>query len=410
MEANAINFDPLSDHFARDPYSVYAGLRRIEQPVYYEAMNAWLLPRYKEVEQVALNRACVRSLDAFMTPEQVSAERKKMNWHDMPNHSRLVQFSLLDSDGDVHFRLRKLVLGVFSTRNISRYRSMIAAYVEGLLDALLAQEEIDFVKDLAAKIPGRVIGNVLGVPDEDCSKLRDWSEDVVQFFDSGRSEEHKQLAERATTEFYLYLLELLALRDREPQDDLISTLLAAKKAGEINETELVSTCMLILMAGHGSTTDVMGSGMLALLQNPDQLRLLREDPGHIQTAVQEMFRFESPLPFFHRYAAEDVEVLGRIYPKGSKFGLLYGSANRDSACFPDAASFDVTRNPNKHIAFGRGAHLCLGNHLSRLTMHTVFLALLQKTRSIQLLSEAVDFKRSLSVRGPISLPLKLKAA
>ncbi|MEM7277807.1 MAG: cytochrome P450 [Pseudomonadota bacterium] len=409
MNANAVNFDPLSEQFARDPYSIYADLRRIEQPVYYEAMDAWLLPRYKEVEQVALNRNCVRSLDAFMAPEQVSAERRKINWHDMPNHSRFVQFSLLDSDGDVHFRLRKLVLGVFTTRNISRYQSMIGEYLDVLLDALLQKGEIDFVEDLAAQIPGRVIGNVLGVPDADCTRLRAWSEDVVQFFDSGRTEDHKQLAERATTEFYAYLLELLALRDRVPKDDLISTLLAARKAGEINETELISTCMLILMAGHGSTTDVLGSGMRALLQNPDQLQRLRDDPGHMQTAVQEMFRFESPLPFFHRYAAEDVEVLGHVYPKGSKFGLLYGSANRDSACFPEADSFDITRNPNKHIAFGRGAHLCLGNHLSRLTMQSVFLALLEKTRSIELLSDTVPFKRSLSVRGPIRLPLRLRA-
>ena len=189
--------------------------------------------------------------------------------------------------------------------------------------------------------------------------------------------------------------------------NLHGTLIEAKKSGDIDETELISTCMLILMAGHGSTIDVMGSGMNALLQHPDQMERLRQDQGLIKTAVQEMFRFESPLPFFHRHASEDVEVLGQHYPKGTKIGLLYASANRDSERFPDADRFDISRNPNRHIAFGRGAHLCLGNHLSRLDMEIVFLALLEKAKSIELMTDEVRFKHSLSVRGPISLPLSL---
>ena len=166
--------------------------------------------------------------------------------------------------------------------------------------------------------------------------------------------------------------------------------------------------MLILMAGHGSTIDVMGSGMNALLANRDQLERLRQDPGLIQTAVQEMFRYESPLPFFHRHVTDSVEVLGKTYPKGTTFGLLYGSANRDPERFPHADRFDVARAPNRHIAFGRGAHLCLGNHLSRLDMEIVFLTLLERTKNIELTTDHVKFKRSLSIRGPISLPLALE--
>ena len=167
--------------------------------------------------------------------------------------------------------------------------------------------------------------------------------------------------------------------------------------------------MLILMAGHGSTIDVMGSGMNALLENPDQLARLRQEHSLIQTAVQEMFRYESPLPFFHRHATEATEVLGKTYPKGTTFGLLYGSANRDPERFPDADKFDISRKPNRHIAFGRGAHLCLGNHLSRLDMEIVFLTLLDKAKRIELATDDVSFKRSLSVRGPTSLPLSLTA-
>ena len=403
------SFDPLSESFAQDPYAAYAKLREIEQPVYYEDMNVWLLSRFEDVEKAALNPSFVRSLGAFLTQDEVAEERRKANWHDMPNHSRFVQFSLLDSDGEIHFRLRKLVLGMFTGRYVERYRSMIQQYVDKLLDTALEKREIDFVQDLAMHVPGHIIGNVLGVPDEDCPQLRIWSENVVQFFDVGRTNEHKQRAEQATTEFYEYLRALLAQRRKQPKDDLISTLIEAKKAGDINETELISTCMLILMAGHGSTIDVLGSGMNALLQNPAQLARLRREHNLIQTAVQEMFRYESPLPFFHRHATEATEVLGETYPKGTTFGLLYGSANRDPAHFPDADKFDISRKPNRHIAFGRGAHLCLGNHLSRLDMEIVFLTLLDKTKSIELTADGIKFKRSLSVRGPVCLPISLMA-
>lgn len=403
-------FDPLSESFARDPYTVYAELRKTEQPFYYEEFDCWLLSRFKDIEKAALNPRFVRSLGAFRPAQIVEEEKRKANWHDMPNHSRYVQFSLLDSDGDVHFRLRKSVLGWFTGRNIERYRSMIQRYVDGLLDTLLEKREFDFVDDLALHVPGHIIGNVLGVPDEDCPQLRIWSENVVQFFDVGRTDEDKRLAEQATTEFCEYLKELITQRSRQPKKDLVSALIEAKNAGEIDETELISICMLVLMAGHGSTIDVMGSGMNALLQNGDEMVRLRQDQSLIQKAVQEMFRYESPLPFFHRYATEDVEVLGRHYPKGTKFGLLYGSANRDPEVFQNANRFDASRIPNRHIAFGRGAHLCLGNHLSRLDMEIVFLTLLERVKSIGLMIDEVEFKRSLSVRGPVSLPLSVTPA
>jgi cytochrome P450 len=403
-------FNPLSESFAQDPYPVYSELRKMEQPFYFEGVDGWLLARYKDVEKAALNPKFVRSLSAFMSPEKIEDEKRNMNWHDMPNHSKYVQFSLLDSDGDVHFRLRKIVLGKFTGRYVERHRSMIQQYVDKLLDTLLEKREIDFIEDLASHVPGHIIGNILGVPDEDCPQLRIWSENVVQFFDVDRTDEHKQLAEQATTEFYQYLLDLISQRKKQPKEDLVSTLIEASKAGELDETELISTCMLILMAGHGSTIDVMGSGMNALLQNRGELERLRQDRNLIQTAVQEMFRYESPLPFFHRYATADVEIMGQRFPKGTKFGLLYGSANRDTEWMPDADRFDISRKPNRHIAFGRGAHLCMGNHLSRLDMEIVFLALLDRVKSIELMTDEVKFKRSLSIRGPVSLPLSLTPA
>ncbi len=400
-------FEPQSTAFAKNPYSFYADLRQLDEPHFYEGANAYLLSRYIDVERAARNPKLVRSLEPFMDPELVKAEQRARNWHDMPNHERFVQFSLLERDDDTHFRLRVIVLRALSRRFVEQQRSMIEAYVDQLLDKLLQLREFDFVADLASHVPGHIIGHLLGVPDEDCPQLRIWSENIVQFFDVGRTEEHKQLAESATTEFYLYLSELISDRRKKPKEDLISSLVAAQDAGEMNEAELISTCMLILAAGHGSTIDVLGSGMHALISHPDQLALLRRSPGHIQMAVQEMFRFDSPLPFFHRYASEELVFNGRSYPRGAKFGLLYGSANRDPDQFPNPDTFDVTRDPNRHVAFGRGAHLCLGNHLSRLDMEVIFLSILRNTKHIQLSGPEPTYKRSLSVRGPESLRVLL---
>ncbi len=401
-------FDPLTAQFAENPYPVYSALRDLPAHYFSTDLDAYLLARFDDVSQAALHPKLVRSREAFCTPEEVAAAKRAANWHDMPHHERFVQFSLLDSDGDVHDRLRKLVFREFTSRFVERHRGMIESYVGKLLERLFEQKEIDFIADLAAHVPGHIIGNVLGVPDEDCGQLRVWSESIVQFFDVDRTEDHKQLVENATTEFSHYLTDLIAQRRKAPKEDLVSTLVRAEKAGELNETELISTCMLILMAGHGSTIDVMGSGMLSLLRFPDQLQRLKEGPGLVRTAVQEMFRYESPLPYFHRYAAEDVTLFGRAFPKGTKFGLFYGAANRDPSQFPAPDVFDVGRTPNKHMAFGRGVHLCLGNHLSRLDMEIIFTKLLEGTSSIDLLSDSPKYKGGLSSRGLEALQVRLQ--
>jgi len=400
-------FEPQSTAFAKNPYSFYADLRKLDEPYFYNDADAYLLSRYSDVEGAARNPALVRSLEAFMNPGAVKAQQRARDWDDMPNHERFVQFSLLERDGATHFRLRVIVLRALSRRLVGQQRSMIETYVDQLLDQLLQLREFDFVADLASHVPGHIIGHLLGVPDEDCPQLRIWSENIVQFFDVGRTPAHKLLAENATTEFYFYLSDLIAERRNKPQEDLISSLVAAQDAGEMSEAELISTCMLLLAAGHGSTIDILGSGMHALISHQEQMTLLRKDPGHIQMAVQEMFRFESPLPFFHRYASEELTFNQKHYPKGTKFGLLYGSANRDPDQFPNADRFDISRTPNRHVAFGGGAHLCLGNHLSRLDMEVIFLSILRRTKYIELTGDEPNYKKSLSVRGPESLSVAL---
>ncbi len=400
-------FAPLSEQFAADPYPSYAALREAEGLSYYPDFDIWLVSRFAEVSAIALNKSMVRSLDGLVPPEEIVTRKRAGNWHDMPHHSRFVQVSMLDSDGPAHDRLRTQVFKLFTPVMVDGLRGDIERTVGRLMDELADKREIDFIEDLAARVPGHIIGRLLGVPDEDCPKLRVWSENIVQYFDIDRSDERKALAETNTTEFYDYLSALKAEKLRHPRPDLISALIDAEQAGHMTEDEFISTCMLILMAGHGSTIDVLGSGLHTLLRFPGQMDRLRADPGLIRTAIPEMFRYESPLPFFHRYATEETEIAGRHFPRGTKFGLLYGAANRDLAQFDRADAFDVSRHPNRHLAFGGGAHFCLGNHLARLDMEVIFTTLLRRFARIDLAEEPV-YKRGLSVRGPRSLALFLR--
>lgn len=404
-----VPFDPLSVEFARDPYPVYSALRNRSGLQYHAPYDMWLVPRYRDVDRILRSSQMVRTLDG-LSPDEVERRRRADNWHDMPYHQRFVQFSLLDSDGAVHQRLRGLVAGAFTPRAIAHLEASTTTFVDELFDSVTDGGEFDFVEALAAHVPGRVIGALFGVPPEDSARLRRWSEDIVQYFDLDRSDERKELAESTTERFYRYLLEIAEQRRVAPRDDLMTRLTGLWHGGELDEDEFVSTCMLIVMAGHGSTVDVLSSGMHALLRFPDQLARLRADDSLLPTAVQEMFRFEPPLPFFHRYCTEAVEIGGRTFAPGTRFGLLYGSANRDPEVFDGAERFDVGRRPNPHKAFGGGAHFCLGIHLARLTMTVFFRRLLARFGRIELLDPEPPYKTGLSVRGPRTLHVRCSAA
>ena len=401
----ALVLDPLDPQFAHDPYAVYERLRGLNTPYYFEAQDMLMLARYADISAVATSPHAVRSLDGIETPEKLARHQRQANWHDMPYHERVVQFSLLDSDGEVHRRLRKLVFGFFRTDAISQLGPMVQDYVDRLLDDLAGRRQIEFIEEFAAHIPGFVIGKLLGAPEQDCAQLRLWSEQVVQYFDVDRSDEKKQIAEAATRDFYHYLQDLKKERAAAPRDDLISRMIEDDKTGHYSQDEFISTCMLILMAGHGSTIDVLGSGMHTLLKHQDATSALRGNPELLPTAIQEIFRYESPLPFFHRHMTEDITLRGKTYPAGTTFGLLYGAANRDPMQFDEPNEFRVDRSPNRHLAFGLGAHLCLGNNLARMNMRVIFETLLRRFTDFEQVDAEVEYKLGLSVRGPKRLNL-----
>ena len=399
------DFTPYTPDFGRNPWPAYARLRE-QGLVWHEGFGMWLASRFADVVAIATDRRMLRE-PLFASPAERAEMQRAANFHDMPYHERFVQTSMLERDGPDHDRLRRAVFPYFTKTRVETLRGWITAYVADLVGRLLTRGQVEFIADLASDVPGQVIGHLMGVPPEDCAQMTIWSEETVSFFDPDRSAAKKTRAEAATQAFHDYLQRLRHQRIRAPKDDLISVLIAAEQAGTLSADETIGAAMQILHAGHGSTIDAMGSGLYALLTFPDQMQRLRDDPALMPKAVQEMFRFAAPLPFFHRFAGEKVELCGRVWPVGTKFGLLYAAANRDPVAFADPDRFDAGREPNRHIAFGAGAHMCLGNNLSRLNMEIVFTTLLARTRDIQLAGEP-DWKQGIQAHGLTRLPISFK--
>ena len=396
--------DVAGAEFAANPWPAYAVLRAGPGLPYDAGFNGHVASRHADVRAIASDRRMVRNPAVFLDPEAVRALKVRDNFHDMPFHERFVQTSMLDTDGADHDRLRRAVFPFFTRSRLAHLRGDVARWTGAILDRLPRDGRIDFVADLAAPLPGQVIGRLIGTDPALVPDLTRWSDQVVSYFDLDRSPAKKRAAESATRRFHDVLRDLLADRRAHPRDDLASALLAAEAAGTLSPDETIATLMQLLQAGHGSTIDAMGNGMHALLTHPDQMALLRAHPDLMPGAVQEMFRHAAPLPFFHRYAAEDLHLCGRDWPRGTKFALLYAAANRDPAAFDDPDRFDATRQPNLHLGFGAGPHVCLGNNLARLTMETAFAALLTRFRHLAP-AGPFSWKIGLQAHGPVALPL-----
>lgn len=402
------DFDPSAPGFGADPWPAYAALRAQPGLPFWPGFDGHLAARMADVRAIALDRRMVRAPAAFCPPDEVRRLQVAGNFHDMPFHERYVQTSMLDTDGPDHDRLRRAVFPFFTKTRLESLRGFVTDWVDGALDRLMPQGRIDFVGDLAAHLPGQVIGHLIGTDPELAPQMTTWSDHVVSYFDIDRTPAKKSRAEEATRLFADLLEDLHAARRGSPRNDLMSAMIEVERAGLLTHDELIATIMQILHAGHGSTIDVMGSGLHALLTHPDQLALLRARPDLMPQAVQEMFRFAAPLPFFHRYASEDLTICGQDWPRGSKFGLLYAAANRDPAAFAAPDRLDITRRPNVHLAFGAGPHVCLGNNLARLNMEILFTALLARA-PVLALDGPVTWKTGLQAHGPTCLPLRLTA-
>lgn len=398
--ASPVEFRPYDRQFAADPYPVYARLRE-RSPIFYSLeAGMTLFARYDDIRSLILDGRLGRSMDQASTPDEIEWRRRAERWELLPNYSRYVRVNLLEKEGADHARLRRLVAAALSPKLIRGLRNRIECLVDELVGGMVTNRRMDFLEDLAVPLPVYVISELLGWPSEQRHRLRPWSAHIVRLYEKDHSAEDELHAEAATLEFSMALNELAEARRADPRDDLISAMVSIHDQGDrITRDELISTCMLLLNAGHEATVNAAGNGLLALLRHPEQLARLHQDPSMITAAIEEMLRFDSPLQLFHRFVLEDFDYREVAFAKGDTVGFLYGSGNRDPGAFERADEFDISRQPNRHLAFGAGTHFCLGAPLARLELEILFGTLLKRLPGIRLDGDQPEYRTGLVFRG-----------
>jgi cytochrome P450 len=308
--------------------------------------------------------------------------------------------------------MRNLVNKAFTPRVIERIRPHIQAIADQLLDALPEPGRLDVVRDLAIPLPVIVIAEVLGVPVSDREQFKAWSSDIASTlagpFQPMEVLDRARISSNAIAD---YFRDQIAQRRRQPGEDLLSALAAAEEQGDLlSEDELLATCILLLVAGNETTTNLVSNGMLALLRNPEQRLRLQTNPSLIESAIEEMLRFDGPAQMTSRVATEVIELRGKRIEPGQVLLCVLGAANRDPSQFPEPDRFDVGRQPNRHLAFGLGIHYCLGAPLAIAEAQVAIQTLLRRYPEPEPAFETPDWGASFILRGLKSLPITSSVA
>jgi cytochrome P450 len=393
-----IQFNPMDPEFVADPYPMYHRLRA-EDPVHHSSLGFWVLTRYPDV--MAMLR------DPRLTKEPIAAFVAARFGMAVPPPG--LGLSMLDRDPPDHTRLRGLVSKAFTPRALESLRPHIQQIVDDLLAHAVGKGEMDLVEEFAYPLPVRVICEMLGVPVKDHERFKAWGLDIARGLDAIMLPPDSEVGQRSISgrrALADYFRGLIAERRAAPRDDMLSALIAAEEAGDkLNEEELLATCILLLVAGHETTVNLIGNGTLALLRHPDQLRKLRENPGLIGTAVEELLRFDGPVQRTARIPSEDITIGGQTIGKGEMVMPFLGAADRDPTQFPDPDRLDITRADNRHIAFGMGIHFCLGAPLARMEGQIAINTLLARLPKLALATDRPQFRQSLTLRGLQALPV-----
>ena len=392
------SFNPMDPEFLADPYPTYHRLRA-EDPVHQSPLGFWVLTRYDDVSAVLRDPRFIKEPLAALVAARFGAE--------VP---RGVGLSMLDRDPPDHTRLRGLVSKAFTPRVVDGLRSRIQQIVDELITRVQAAGSMDVIEEFAYPIPVNVICEMLGVPLADHERFKGWSLDIARGLDSIWLPPDSEVPRRSAASRHAindYFRGLIAQRRASPRGDLLSALIAAEEAGDkLNEEELLATCILLLIAGHETTVNLIGNGVLALLRNPGELERLRATPGLITNAVEELLRYDGPVQRTARVASAPATIGGRTIAKGEMVMPFIGAADRDPAQFPDPDRLDLTRADNRHIAFGWGIHFCLGAPLARVEGQIAIDALVRRLPRLELMTDAPEYRQSLTLRGLKTLPVK----
>ena len=388
--------NPLDFEFRNDPYPGLHRLREID-PANETPIGIWRLTRYADVNRLLHDvPAGVRTTDGLLPGVEEAAETQRL--------------FMLQQDPPTHTRLRRLVSAAFTPRAIAALRPKIQRIVDECLDRVAARGEMDVIKELALPVPATVICEMMGVPVADRDRFTVWTAQATFGLAAPiLPPEIIEQARAAALQLGDYFQGLIAERRTHLTDDILSALIRAEEQGDrLSALELVSQAIGLLIAGFETTIGLIGNGVRALIRHPGELAKLRARPELIGSAVEECLRYDGPIVLTARVLHADVEFSGKIIPRNAMVWGMLAAANRDPAAFPDPDRFDVERQPNEHLAFGGGAHYCLGAHLARLEGQIAIGTLVRRFEGLALESETVEWGASL-FRVPGRLPVEFLA-
>jgi len=403
-------FNPFAPGFAENPYEEYR-VERESEPIQQTPFGPWIV--FSHAESVQLLRDVTLSVDVRKAMEILGEDprdRAKMRAELFPDKAPREDTSILNIDPPDHTRLRKLVSSVFTPRRVADLAPMIERIVDEHLNAVADRGEMDLIADLAFPLPFAVISEMLGMPDGDSAQLREWSHTLVKILDFTIGPEELMAAVIAGENLREHIANVIEWKRSNLGDDLLSALILAEDNGDVlSDVELVDQVNVLFIAGHETTVNLIGNGTWALLQNRDQLELLRDDPTVESTAIDELLRYDSPVQISRRITLEPIQVGGHDVAAGTFVLTSLGSANRDPAVFgPTADQLDLRRaDAARHLAFGSGTHHCLGASLARMEGTIAITRLIRRFPELQAMS-APAWNGRLVLRGMDSLQLSLR--
>lgn len=401
--SSAETYDFFAPEVMADPHRLLRRLRS-ENPIYWSPqLNGWVLTRYADVLAATRERRLISPpgtgwLDRL--PEELKRQFQ-------PARDALRLWSGLSGEQD-HLDFQRALKKYFTPAQVDRLRPRVQRFTDELLDAALARGGLEVVQELARPLSASVIGELLGLRPEDRERLMRWSADIQSFFQHADLESLRR-GQQSLLEMQDSMRPIVAERRRAPREDLISVLVSQQEGFFAREPEaIIANCVTLLFAGHETTSQLIASGLRLLLEHPGQLAMLRERPGLLPSAIEEMLRYEGPAVAMIRVSREPLELAGRPFSAGESFVLVYRAANHDPEEFAEPDRFDITRQPNRHLAFGMGAYFCLGSALTRMEAELCLRTLLHRMPGLRPAFETPDWQpmpplgqrlRSLRVAG-----------
>ena|SRR5438132_6327408 len=387
----------LDPEVLANPYPLFQRLRS-EDPVHWDPfLHAWIVTRYTDVMEVLHTF----SADRTPSPEQLTG----MGLAKLNPIARVMVRQMLFLDAPAHTRLRGLASKAFTPARVETLRAHIREIVENLLDGLPDKGRMDVIADLAEPLPAIVTAEMLGVPTSDRHQLKAWSADFAEMLGNFQhNPDHVPKVLDSVQQMSDYFRGAIAEQKKHPREGLIRSFLDAEIDGDrFTEEEIVANLIVTMVGGQETTTNLIGNGMLTLLHNSQEMQRLRNDLSLIPSAVEEMLRYESPSQHTARMAPEDREMGGKLIRKRQAVMAVMAAANRDPERFPDPDRFDITRQDNRHLAFGYAAHFCFGAPLARIEGQIAFSAILRRFPFLRLETEQPIWRTNLGLRGVTSL-------